>query len=134
MRACARVLLAPILGDHRVLGLAIFAVALVVALALAACEPDYRLRVAQISVLLLARVARVQVSLEVFRVADDAVPVVFLVRQRPQRAVVEVVVRRRAVVQRHRTVRPRRAVTADIREPVSGQRSAAAASRAWRPA
>lgn len=126
MCAGARELVARVrLRDHRVLGLAVLALAV---LALAAREPYDRLRVAQVPVLLLARVPRVQVPLEVLRVAHDAVPVVLLVRKRAQRPVVEVV-RRSAVVERQRLVAR---VAADVREPVGGE-SPAAAPRTLRP-
>lgn len=138
MRASARVVVA--LRDDGVLGLAVLVRVRVrvraLVLALLAPEADDGLRVAQVAVLLLARVARVHVPLEVLRVAHRAA-VVLLVRQRPERAVVEVV-RRRAVVERQRLV----PVAPDVGEAVRGQRAAPtpapdtapAASRALRPA
>lgn len=133
VRACARVVVhpaVPVLGDDGVLG---FAVVRVLALVLpVAPEPDHGLRVAHVAVLLLPRVARVQIPLEVFGVAHDAVPVVLFVWQGAQRAVVEVV-SWRAVVECEWLGSARLAT--DVREPVGWQRAAAAAaaSRALRP-
>lgn len=126
MRAGARVLVlagVAVLRDDGVLRLAVL---LLPVLAVVPREPDDRLRVAQVAVLLLPRVPRVEVPLEVLRVAHDAVPVVLLVREGAQGPVVEVV-RGRAVVERERLVAR---VASDVRESVGGQ--SAAASRALR--
>lgn len=119
------------LRNDRVLGLAVFrVVALVVAFVMR--EAGYRFRIANVAVLLLPRVARVEISLEILRVAHDAVAVCLLVGQRAQRAVVKVV-RRSAIVERERLVCVMEAlVAADVGEPVRGKR-APAAPRALRP-
>lgn len=109
----ARAIVAFGLRDHRVLGLAVvFVVA-------RPREANDGFRVANVPVLLLARVA---VRAREVLVAHEAVAVVLLVGQGAQRAVVEH--RGRAVVERERG----RAVAADVREAVGGQRAAAAAA------
>lgn len=131
MRAGARVLVqrppVPALRDDGVLGLAVLRMFAFV-LSVVTRKTYNGFGVAHVTVLLLPRVARVEVALEVFRVTDDTVPVILLVGQRAQRAVVEVV-SRCAVVERERLVRTR--VAANIREAIGGQR--AAAPRALRP-
>lgn len=83
MRAGARVLVqraaVPALRDDGVLGLAVLAV-LALVLALVARETYDGFRVAHVAVLLLPRVARVEVALEVLWVADDAVAVFLFIR------------------------------------------------------
>lgn len=121
----------PVLRDYGVLG---FVVVRVLAFILSVPrKTDYGFRVSHVPIFLLSRVTGVEVALEIFRVTNDAIPIVLLVRQGAQRAVVELVVRRRAVVEGERLVRAR--VPADVGEPVRGQRAAAAgaASRALRP-
>lgn len=100
-----------------------------VAFVIVSRKPDYRLRITQVPVLLLPRVAGVQVPLEVLRVTQCSVAVVFLIGQGAQGAVVELGCWR-AVVKRQRL---RRAPLAtDVSEAIGGHR--AAAPRALRPA
>lgn len=134
MSAGARVVIdcppVPVLWDDGVLGLAVVRVIPLV-VPVVAREPDDGLRVAHIAILLFPGVAGVEVPLEVFRVTNDTVSVVLFVRQGSQGAIVEVV-SRSAVVESERLMRPR--LAADVGEAVGGQRAAAAAPRALRPA
>lgn len=129
VRAGARVLLAAVrLRDDRVLWLTVLHVVAFV-FPVVPRESDYRFGIAYVPVLLFSAVASVQVSLEVFWMTNDAVPVVLFIGQGAQGAIVEMM-GWCAIVQGEWLMRP--ALATDVREAVGGQRTAA--SRAVRPA
>lgn len=100
-----------------------------IALVIVPWKPDYRFGITQVSVLLLPRVAGVQVPLEVLRVTQGSVTVVFLIGQGAQGAIVQL--RCWCAVVESQWLR-RTALATDVSEAVGGHR--AAAPRALRPA
>lgn len=89
-------------------------------------ETDHRLRVPKETVLLLTTIARIEIPLEIVGVTYDAVSVLLLlgVREGAEGSIVEVW--RWCTVVECEWRRPH--VAADVSEPASGQRAAAAAA------